>query len=297
MLLITLQTQERMHVQVNRSAQGTGPNSPPMDRASIASRKTYMDTQNATAAGQPTVTAWQKSRRSNPSGNCVEVAELADGTGVAVRNSRDPNGPVLDLHPRRDRGIHPRRSRRGLRPPGRLTPAGQAARRTHRPTSVRDSAPATTTLRCCSSPSVHGMLTRSIAGAIVAEWLQCGGGARVTTPQAEGGPAGGPTVLRMLLGAHLRRLREAQGVTREEAGWEIRASESKISRMELGRVSFKERDIADLLTLYEVDRPGGAASGCWPSPRTRTPRAGGTASATCCRAGSTRTSVWRRRPR
>ena len=62
--------------------------------------------------------------------------------------------------------------------------------------------------------------------------------------------AGGPTVLRMLLGAHLRRLREAQGVSREDAGWEIRASESKISRMELGRVSFKERDVEDLLTLY-----------------------------------------------
>jgi hypothetical protein len=59
--------------------------------------------------------------------------------------------------------------------------------------------------------------------------------------------------LRILLGAHLRRLREAQGVSREDAGWEIRASESKISRMELGRVSFKERDIADLLSLYGVD--------------------------------------------
>jgi hypothetical protein len=61
----------------------------------------YMDTQNADAARRPAVTPcppvahWQKSRRSNPSGNCVEVAELADGTGVAVRNSRDPNGPVL----------------------------------------------------------------------------------------------------------------------------------------------------------------------------------------------------------
>ena len=73
----------------------------------------------------------------------------------------------------------------------------------------------------------------------------------MSTPQ-EGGLAGGPFVLRMLLGAHLRRLREAQGVSREEAGWEIRASESKISRMELGRVSFKERDIEDLLTLYDV---------------------------------------------
>jgi hypothetical protein len=57
----------------------------------------------------------------------------------------------------------------------------------------------------------------------------------------------------MLLGAHLRRLREAQGVSREDAGWEIRSSESKISRLELGRVSFKERDVADLLTLYGVD--------------------------------------------
>ena len=117
----------------------------------------------------------------------------------------------------------------------------------------------------------------------------------MTTPLAEGGPAGGPTVLRMLLGAHLRRLREAQGVTREEAGWEIRASESKISRMELGRVSFKERDIADLLTLYEVTDPR-SGPGCWPSRGTRTRPAGGTATATCCRAGSTRTSVWRRRP-
>ncbi|NJP34475.1 helix-turn-helix domain-containing protein [Micromonospora thermarum] len=72
---------------------------------------------------------------------------------------------------------------------------------------------------------------------------------------AEGGPATGPTVLRMLLGAQLRRLRESSGVTREGAGWEIRASESKISRMELGRVGFKERDVADLLTLYGVTEP------------------------------------------
>jgi transcriptional regulator with XRE-family HTH domain len=59
-------------------------------------------------------------------------------------------------------------------------------------------------------------------------------------------------VRRTLLGAQLRRLRDAKGVSREDAGWAIRASESKISRMELGRVGFKERDIADLLTLYGV---------------------------------------------
>jgi hypothetical protein len=37
---------------------------------------------------------WQKSRRSNPSGNCVEMAELPGGD-IAIRNSRDPQGPVL----------------------------------------------------------------------------------------------------------------------------------------------------------------------------------------------------------
>lgn len=68
-----------------------------------------------------------------------------------------------------------------------------------------------------------------------------------------GQPGGGSIVRRILLGAQLRRLREARGITREAAGYSIRASESKISRMELGRVSFKERDVADLLTLYGVN--------------------------------------------
>jgi len=67
-----------------------------------------------------------------------------------------------------------------------------------------------------------------------------------------GAPVGGPTVLRILLGAQLRRLRESVGITREDAGYHIRASGSKISRMELGRVSFKERDVADLLEFYGV---------------------------------------------
>lgn len=40
------------------------------------------------------VLRWQKSRRSNPSGNCVEMAALPSG-GIAVRNSRDPHGPML----------------------------------------------------------------------------------------------------------------------------------------------------------------------------------------------------------
>lgn len=77
----------------------------------------------------------------------------------------------------------------------------------------------------------------------------------MATVPVEGGSSAGPTVLRMMLGAQLRRLRESCGVTREGAGWEIRASESKISRMELGRVGFKERDVADLLTLYGITDP------------------------------------------
>jgi transcriptional regulator with XRE-family HTH domain len=65
-------------------------------------------------------------------------------------------------------------------------------------------------------------------------------------------PRGGPTVLRMLLGIQLRRLREAKGITPDQAGYEIRASRSKISRVEHGRVGFKERDVVDLLSLYGV---------------------------------------------
>ena len=65
-------------------------------------------------------------------------------------------------------------------------------------------------------------------------------------------PRGGPTVLRMLLGIQLRRLREAKNITPEQAGYEIRASRSKISRVEHGRVGFKVRDVEDLLTLYGV---------------------------------------------
>jgi hypothetical protein len=72
---------------------------------------------------------------------------------------------------------------------------------------------------------------------------------------------GEATVLRMLLGAQLRRLRETANIPAERAGYEIRASRSKISRMENGRVGFKSRDIEDLLTLYGVtdDRERSAA--------------------------------------
>ena len=67
-----------------------------------------------------------------------------------------------------------------------------------------------------------------------------------------GEQSGAPTARRIVLGAQLRRLREAADISRADAGYAIRGSDSKISRMELGRVGFKERDVADLLTMYGV---------------------------------------------
>ncbi len=71
----------------------------------------------------------------------------------------------------------------------------------------------------------------------------------------EAGAKGGPAVARMMLGAQLRRLREAAEVSPGSAAWRIRGSRSKISRMENGRVGFKDRDLTDLLDLYGVNEP------------------------------------------
>jgi transcriptional regulator with XRE-family HTH domain len=82
--------------------------------------------------------------------------------------------------------------------------------------------------------------------------------APVDPPEPSGRPGdhrGGPTARRIMLGARLRRLREAAEISRAEAGFAIRGSESKISRLELGRVSFKVRDVTDLLTMYGVTDP------------------------------------------
>jgi transcriptional regulator with XRE-family HTH domain len=75
----------------------------------------------------------------------------------------------------------------------------------------------------------------------------------MTESRAQGG--GGPTVQRMLVGAKLRRLRTDLGLSREEAAEAIRASEWKIHRLENGQVGFKQRDLVDLLNLYQVTDP------------------------------------------
>ena len=61
-------------------------------------------------------------------------------------------------------------------------------------------------------------------------------------------PAGEATVLRMLLGAQLRRLRDAADISAEKAGYQIRASRSKISRMETVPGLFQTRDYARAVT-------------------------------------------------
>ncbi|WP_328497975.1 helix-turn-helix domain-containing protein [Streptomyces sp. NBC_00414] len=66
------------------------------------------------------------------------------------------------------------------------------------------------------------------------------------------GQSAGPVMPRLLLGARLRALREEMEISREAAGHVIRASRSKISRLEAGRHGFKLRDVTDLLTHYGV---------------------------------------------
>ncbi len=73
------------------------------------------------------------------------------------------------------------------------------------------------------------------------------------------GQGGRPTARRIELGTRLRRLREVTEISRADAGYAIRGSESKISRLELGRVSFKPRDVADLLGACRGDPVVGSA--------------------------------------
>jgi hypothetical protein len=86
-----LQMREPMHVQMTERREKRTPHSgfPPNDQ------EVEMGLfHNGMAADEIADVTWRKSERSNSQGNCVEMAELTDGS-VAMRNSRHPNGPAL----------------------------------------------------------------------------------------------------------------------------------------------------------------------------------------------------------
>jgi transcriptional regulator with XRE-family HTH domain len=64
-----------------------------------------------------------------------------------------------------------------------------------------------------------------------------------------------PTVRRRIVGAQLRRLRESSGVSRREAGASIGVGESKLGRIEIGRVGLEEHEVKQLLELYGIHDP------------------------------------------
>jgi transcriptional regulator with XRE-family HTH domain len=105
--------------------------------------------------------------------------------------------------------------------------------------------------------SALGQITANAEGLPALERIMNAAGAdgEEPFPGLDGSPVDA-TVLRMLIGAQLRRFREAAGITPEQAGYAIRASRSKISRLEKGKVGLKSRDVADLLTLYGVTDEG-----------------------------------------
>lgn len=60
------------------------------------------------------------------------------------------------------------------------------------------------------------------------------------------------TISRMMIGSLLRRLRESREISKQDAAYHIRVAEPRLSRMEQGRASLKERDVEDLMMLYGV---------------------------------------------
>lgn len=69
-----------------------------MSREALEPGRRGMPTMEIPGYGLPQL-KWRKARRSNASGNCVEMARLPHGGGFAIRNSRDPEGPALIFTP------------------------------------------------------------------------------------------------------------------------------------------------------------------------------------------------------
>jgi hypothetical protein len=89
-----MQMREPMHVQL-REHGGEGPGRADPSFAHTPSGGPMSRVFNGISAQQLHGVTWRKSGRSNSTGNCVEIAELAIDGDIAVRNSRDPQGPAL----------------------------------------------------------------------------------------------------------------------------------------------------------------------------------------------------------
>ena len=63
-----------------------------------------------------------------------------------------------------------------------------------------------------------------------------------------------PNMRQRRLGLELRRLRDAADLTIEQVASRLEVSDSKVSRIETGKVTVSPRDVRDLLELYGVDR-------------------------------------------
>jgi transcriptional regulator with XRE-family HTH domain len=73
-------------------------------------------------------------------------------------------------------------------------------------------------------------------------------GSESVAPAAEGSAA----ILRVLLGSHLRRLRESNEFTAERAARALGWTSSRMAKLELGQIGMADRELTDLATLYGV---------------------------------------------
>jgi transcriptional regulator with XRE-family HTH domain len=94
-------------------------------------------------------------------------------------------------------------------------------------------------LACAVLRAMHGVLDQAVESAP-------SGGERVSSHRS-------PSLARRRLGLELRRLRDGNGLTLEQAAHHLGCSDSKLSRIEKGQVGATPQDVSQLLALYGTD--------------------------------------------
>ena len=212
---------------------------------------------------------WRKSTVSNPSGNCVELAELA-WWQIAVAQLAPPGRSHAGLHPRRDLRVHPGRAGGRIRRPRRVSPnllrsppSGRVSSVARLPEHVAARGPggegvvqAMNVVQAQPGRRDHGPRGLAAPRRCASAWAASCAAAASWPASAGRQPAtrSGP-----------RRPRSA--------GWSWAGSGSRNATS-----STCSRSTAS------TTRPSGPSSWRWPGGPTR--RAGGTATPTCCPAGS-----------